>query len=1105
MHKNLRFRKNLLTKYILLFSLLTLQIYSAQTGPANTRLIQVNTSKGSMLKLVESTESHIYHVGTANSEIGFDGYNYASIGKDDVYVLKSNVADGTNVWMKTFNAGSSGIILPKQIYIDSSDNVYVFGQFSGSMTVGPKTISSAGSINAFLLKLDPAGNAIWINEFANTDTALKYNVKMAADATDLFMVFSQNHLVKLNQTDGNIIYDKVYDAAVDFRSIALKDDNLYVAGSSKVSGVVFGDVTIADKDKGFIIKGDKNANFTASVQTVGTRASDISDLAFSSDGAILFAGFSKNSMSLKTESNTFTYTYNPNASFTNRIYYYTAKIDMNLSAVSFLRTSSDFTSIPGTIEPNNLSAKIIPYGSSGQFKVIIRDERGLANNLQFNISNSNGTTTTINESPISLRSFLIVCNANGNSAPGFQPVLFGFKMTATANTYMQTTLNSRYFSTKVYNANNSALVWTKEKTSSVGGELLFPFVRHLNSAKEEMFFSTMIDGKSDFFGYQVNNPVGKASRNIARLGINGLPKWTARMESLTPSYEMNSNGDFACVDKDDNFIFLATTAGTTSTFYSANGLATDFQQPANTAAKLIIKIDKNGNLVWTKKMPFSAGQELVRGAVITDADGDLYYFGETRGSSFSLDGQNYPAKTSFIIKMNGVTGTVIFSKSFLQMDSYSILPVFDSQNNLYVFIEPYGQTGYNFEFDGILIPRNSFDANQLMLKFNSAGAVIWGKNFYPIASQDFGASIHDAKFDGENIILLGTYFSYNVNEDYLGLDMVNIPKKYPGAVAVPFIAKVGTNGNVLWQKALHINIGTPLFPNFDLDEQKNIYTYLFVKDKLNYENVEYIFDATLGNKIVQKFNSNGNLEYNIVADKELNYKSYTDVFGVDQINVVSLTKEDHVLNYPIMDNFGSNVYVATFGKLDGKYLTPEKNYLELESAIITNNPVATDNQFSFNLINNVNWTATSDQSWLNLSFTNLAGKSALNVISGNGDAKITLTADQNNSAATRSSNIIISGDDVQAKTIIVTQESFLATGNNKISMITLYPNPTSDYLKIKSERKINNVQIFDMSGKLLISSKINDSKVDVSKLTNGLYLINLITESGVINSKFIKN
>ena len=110
------------------------------------------------------------------------------------------------------------------------------------------------------------------------------------------------------------------------------------------------------------------------------------------------------------------------------------------------------------------------------------------------------------------------------------------------------------------------------------------------------------------------------------------------------------------------------------------------------------------------------------------------------------------------------------------------------------------------------------------------------------------------------------------------------------------------------------------------------------------------------------------------------------------------------------------------------------------------------------------------------------------------------------SGATRTANVLISGDQgVLSKTIIVTQTSVLGTNEAKTFVTTIYPNPTSEILNIKSEQKISRIEVYDISGKLLKSVDGKAKNVSVSSLNKGMYLIKLYTENGVVNSKFIKN
>lgn len=75
------------------------------------------------------------------------------------------------------------------------------------------------------------------------------------------------------------------------------------------------------------------------------------------------------------------------------------------------------------------------------------------------------------------------------------------------------------------------------------------------------------------------------------------------------------------------------------------------------------------------------------------------------------------------------------------------------------------------------------------------------------------------------------------------------------------------------------------------------------------------------------------------------------------------------------------------------------------------------------------------------------------------------------------------------------------------SNISLYPNPTSNNLNVKSEEDLNgDLSIMDISGKVVYSQSVFNSKlvnIDVSSLTKGLYFITLTNGDNQSSAKFI--
>lgn len=70
---------------------------------------------------------------------------------------------------------------------------------------------------------------------------------------------------------------------------------------------------------------------------------------------------------------------------------------------------------------------------------------------------------------------------------------------------------------------------------------------------------------------------------------------------------------------------------------------------------------------------------------------------------------------------------------------------------------------------------------------------------------------------------------------------------------------------------------------------------------------------------------------------------------------------------------------------------------------------------------------------------------------------------------------------------------------NRADEFLIYPNPVKDYLYINGE--FSNVKIYDLTGKLVSETKV--SPVYVGGLANGMYLVSIQTETGIITKKLM--
>lgn len=74
--------------------------------------------------------------------------------------------------------------------------------------------------------------------------------------------------------------------------------------------------------------------------------------------------------------------------------------------------------------------------------------------------------------------------------------------------------------------------------------------------------------------------------------------------------------------------------------------------------------------------------------------------------------------------------------------------------------------------------------------------------------------------------------------------------------------------------------------------------------------------------------------------------------------------------------------------------------------------------------------------------------------------------------------------------------------------MSVFPNPTSDYLHINSTEKLKSITVFDFLGKNILTKNTfsNEEKIDLSKFNSGIYLVKIESENGKIKTqKIIKN
>ncbi len=123
----------------------------------------------------------------------FGGGMLVSGGTSDIVLAKYDAA-GQHLWSESF--GGTGFDVATALAIDNVGNVVLTGVFEGTATFGAGSFVSAGALDLFVAKYDPAGQHLWSERFGGTKSDGAYD--LTVDAT------------------GNVLVTGIFEDTADF-------------------------------------------------------------------------------------------------------------------------------------------------------------------------------------------------------------------------------------------------------------------------------------------------------------------------------------------------------------------------------------------------------------------------------------------------------------------------------------------------------------------------------------------------------------------------------------------------------------------------------------------------------------------------------------------------------------------------------------------------------------------------------------------------------------------------------------------------------------------------------------------------------------------------
>jgi hypothetical protein len=148
------------------------------------------------------------------------------------------------------------------------------------------------------------------------------------------------------------------------------------------------------------------------------------------------------------------------------------------------------------------------------------------------------------------------------------------------------------------------------------------------------------------------------------------------------------------------------------------------------------------------------------------------------------------------------------------------------------------------------------------------------------------------------------------------------------------------------------------------------------------------------------------------------------------------------------------------------------------------------------VLSNTVWNMTIKSDWLNP-----------DLISGEGDGIIKLTATTNADTISRTATIQLFAAVVDTLNVFVVQEPFQEP-ESSISLSErseIKFNNSTGELSFSGDIEGGTIILGDLSGKLILNRKINRHKsIDISHVPTGIYIASLKTSNGLINKKIVR-
>lgn len=702
--------------------------------------------------------TNVYVGGSFQGNVQFGALPLTSAGMNDGFVFKLS-SSGVAQWVQQFGGTSDDAIWGLNIAPDGTINVG--GRFQGTVTLGTNTLTSSGSYDAYIAKLDSGGNPLWARKAGSTgvdglDTLATdplggiyavgtYAAQATFNATSLANSGTSDLFIVRYDANGNQQWVHRAGNANSLASIEVGTD---AAGSVRITGQFTGALSL---DHLVLTNAGQQDVFLAALSSTPPVITQ------QPIGGNVLAGQNATFSVTATGAGALTYQWRLNgtnlAGATNAAY----------------TLASATTNAAGTYDVLVTHA----FGSVVSAPAVVT-VASTVNPLNFSFAESLGGVGTDCIQGLAR-------DAAGNT------YVAGFY---TGTIQLGTTNLSSAGSYDIFVAKvdpTGSLIWA----ASFGGP------------GDDRATALALDPNGDVVvvGWFDNNAVFGTNGAIA-VQVN-LAAFTLRLTTdgvLTGFYKVDNNGPNPSVSLERNYAVAVDAAG--AVYVAGKGDRVNnfgtvsFGKPD--VYGYLVKYDRAGNVLWIQasdRAP-SGSQNVASAAVALDNAGGVYWGGfyGLPGPTYTnaiIGGVNLPYgggdADAFVAKFTAATGAPVWTVGLHGPGRERVMRLAaDAFGNVFASGDFDAPTDFG---PGLLTPSNGSNGTGFLLKIDATGRVVWAREAGSVGG-----------LSGPNSRALATDFQGNVYSahNFTGTNILGTPAPVSIGGQDGLVTKFGTDGNLIW-------------------------------------------------------------------------------------------------------------------------------------------------------------------------------------------------------------------------------------------------------------------------------------------------------------------